>query len=739
MSKVNVVDSNGKVVSVDESVVEADEKYGVDTGELSAAGEQEQRRLAQRSKNYGGVLAGAVAGALGAADAVSGGLVGAGFHAAGLGQGYEDIAQEHPTARTIGEIGAFAVPGLSELGVGGLAAKGARAAGVGVTGARIAEGAVYGMGGALASSNASGDPLTIEALVEGAGVGGLINYGAGALGDQFIAAGKSAKVEVDLSNKADTARELFDAPHPAYEELVTARDAARQEAQQANSLVKRQTAAMEAYKNSTEDFIRDRNGFNKALDQVFVGANSFRDTIPAGWSEGVDREAALDVLNRGKKAVDQATAMRNTDMEGAINKLRPLRDELAQKFDIVVPDLPAIPGKTVNVPDALPKDLEGFARMRATTAADGANTITPTEQAALQNLTKELGLMPSSTASGTFADVQAQLAGHASALDSIKEVGKPSNSLLVKTLKWITRKGVRVGAGAAAGSAIPIPGAAIVGGVVGGFAHTALATSAMEARSVVRKKIAGMVAKFGGPVGKGMTKLGPVTSYLTTSFPSGKSDKSSTDLGQLAKSRLNELAAATVTAPDTAYHAVQPIIGVPGNIGQGIHAHTNAALQHIIQNAPKDAGMSPRGTKSDWKPSPTEAISLAYRLEALQHPLDAMARALGGEVHPDGIDAVHANWPALSSALAEELMGQTDKIDKLSPERLNGYSALLGAPMSGLSVPASVIALQGLYMPGAAQARQPQGQEQPGEAGRPPKAGRSTVAGSNVNSLISQG
>ncbi len=78
-------------------------------------------------------------------------------------------------------------------------------------------------------------------------------------------------------------------------------------------------------------------------------------------------------------------------------------------------------------------------------------------------------------------------------------------------------------------------------------------------------------------------------------------------------------------------------------------------------------------------------------------------------------------------------------VDKLDHDRLRGYSAIMGAPLSGLDVPSTVIALQGLYLPGASASRQPQSQQvaSTGPTGRPPKTGRTEVAGSNVSSLIS--
>src|SRR5262249_28206542 len=126
--------------------------------------------------------------------------------------------------------------------------------------------------------------------------------------------------------------------------------------------------------------------------------------------------------------------------------------------------------------------------------------------------------------------------------------------------------------------------------------------------------------------------------------------------------------------------------------------HVTGGVRLALAAAPKDPGTVPRGHGSDWTPSAPDAMALAYRLEALQKPLDAMGRALGGDVHPAAVDTLNTTWPALMAALHDELAFADT--DGLPPERVNGYSALTGSPMSGLVVPANVVALQGMYLPG---------------------------------------
>lgn len=108
----------------------------------------------------------------------------------------EGRAEFNPTTRMIGEIGGAIVSAIPTGGESLLAKsptamlnRTAATVGAGMPGRAtglLAEGAILGVGGAVEHANVTGDPLTIEAVIEGAGVGGLLNYGAGVLGDRVM-------------------------------------------------------------------------------------------------------------------------------------------------------------------------------------------------------------------------------------------------------------------------------------------------------------------------------------------------------------------------------------------------------------------------------------------------------------------------------------------------------------------------------------------------------------------------
>jgi hypothetical protein len=725
VGKINVIGPDGRVVSVDEEVATRAINAGADVPLAGAGAEGELAAEKARHERYGGVLGTLAAGVAGGLDTLTLGGYGAGVTALGGGEAYRGTAAEHPTARGLGEAGALLVPGLAEVGLGGRIGKGVAAATESTRAARLAEGAAYGVGGTIASANASGDPLTVESLVIGAGVGGLLNYSAGALGDRFSRVGAAARAEGALARKAEAAGEILDSPSPAYEGLVSAREASIDAARTFNAGVKRRAEAMRRFTTSTEDFVRTRNGFNKAIGEVFT-----RFVVPEADPEM--RAAAMDVINRAEPVIARATEQRVLNPERAVDLLRPLREELAGRFDVVVPDLPEPVGAPVDVPRALPKTLRDFSRLRPETVAEIANGSGP-DAAAVARLADELGVAPSVGPGATLADIHTTLAEHSAAVDAMTAAADdPRVPPFIKALRWAARKTVRTAVGGAIGSALPIPGGKLLGELIGFTAGDAAANASMQAKSALRDGIRDIVGRIGEPAARAQRALGPVTAYLSRAFPSGKRDRE-TDIGALAMNRARDLRAAALTAPDTFYHAVAPLSG-SGTLAVNAHRTVINALQHAADAAPRDPGTAPHGTGSDWRARADEGIALAYRLEALAAPLDAIRRAMAGDVHPAAIDQLRASWPASLGALMAEMQDAGD----VPVERMAGLSALSGVPKFALDNPLNTISLQGMYLPKPEP--EPQGRRGGGGGvpGRPSASGRSEVAGSSVEKLLNQ-
>lgn len=121
----------------------------------------------------------------------------------------------NPRTHTAGEFAGAVVGTLASGGTGlaastpvglleraGTAVRGAvpgRAAGL------AAEGALYGVGGAVEAANVSGDPLTIEGALEGAGFGAVLNYGFGRVGDVLIGKASKARQAIEAEKVAEKA------------------------------------------------------------------------------------------------------------------------------------------------------------------------------------------------------------------------------------------------------------------------------------------------------------------------------------------------------------------------------------------------------------------------------------------------------------------------------------------------------------------------------------------------------
>lgn len=203
MSKVNYTLPDGRVVSIDESEVQGATDAGTTRLE-SGAGEAEDRAAERSDRIYGGAEGAVASFGQGLGDTLTFGGLGKLESAVGgdsMDQFQRELAAAHPYARGTGELAALLSPtgwlgdtakAASEFSGMGLASKAGEGVGGGALG-RLAEGAVYGGGATVAETNVTGDPLSIEGVVEGAGIGALLNYGMGAAADRLLGAGTKAE------------------------------------------------------------------------------------------------------------------------------------------------------------------------------------------------------------------------------------------------------------------------------------------------------------------------------------------------------------------------------------------------------------------------------------------------------------------------------------------------------------------------------------------------------------------
>jgi len=234
---VNII-VNGKTVAVSEE--DAERLSGAHTARRETDQEGYSRtREAANADRASGFGQGAKAFVEGAADAVTGGLYGkvAGMVSPDYGEDLANRGEHRPGLRAAGEVASFLVPGglpnlaahageavTARVAAGAVnpltrgATAGANAAG------RAVEGAIVGLGGHVASTNVTGDPLSIESTLLSVGTGAVLNVGIGAVADRVRSIGTRAegatseaaaqRADVDLLKEG---RDVFAKPRDSWE------------------------------------------------------------------------------------------------------------------------------------------------------------------------------------------------------------------------------------------------------------------------------------------------------------------------------------------------------------------------------------------------------------------------------------------------------------------------------------------------------------------------------------------
>lgn len=443
------------------------------------------------------------------------------------------------------------------------------------------------------------------------------------------------------------------------------------------------------------------------------------------------------------------------DPVGAAEELRKLNDELKQKYpkasgklsDIPPAPTPHQPSTPIaHSPVELPESLREFAQKHRGSIEKLALSMDDSTKEAFGRLADDLGVERLATPEETVVAVHDKLKATFSTLekaaDMAKKRGEKAASGLMGWMQTFARGAASLAFGRAANSALGGGWMGAIGQVGASNASRSLmkgAESAMESldtamvasKDGIRGKVRNLVAKYGERAGRATERLGPVTAYLTQSFPTGKAD-TETDLGKLAVKRIEEITHAATAGPDALYLAVEQMLGHPGDLGWKVHNQLTNALNFLLSKAPKDPGIDVTMFKSNWTPSRNETIAFAHTIEAVLYPMQALDRALSGDVHPAAIEALWATMPATMSEFGAELAANADKFDDLPIDRASSFSHIFRTPMTPLQQPEVIAQLQGMYLPRPAA---PAAQSQSNPGGRPP-AVNSRVAGSSVAGLI---
>ncbi len=475
-----------------------------------------------------------------------------------------------------------------------------------------------------------------------------------------------------------------------------------------------------------------------------------KDFVPPGIETS---DAAL--LGKAAAELDghvaRATELLNSgNGTGALAELRAAQARIHSTPGLEALNLPELPGP-VTAPAAHETvkltSLEAFARKSGESAEKLAKQIeaNPDLLARFQGLAKELGFEDASTVMGVHKALQGHLK-HLNSAATIRAAEKAeasgSNQGFLGMLYGRGKRGIASGLGRMADVG-GIKGAAyrsVVGGAAGyamdgtgGAKNGAMAGAAsafIGAKGGARGKIRNLIAKL-EKGGRGLNKMGPVTAYLGASFI-GDSPDPEKDLRKQAVNRIGEIHHAKYSVNDVMYTAVEPLMGMAGDVAFKMHQHVVNALGFLAASLPKDPGMdiTVKGSQHTFDHATTTEI--AHRIEAIKDPFGAMQRVIEGDGHQVATETLWATYPALMQEAASEIAAAAPELD-ITYEQGSTLSQLFRVPLTGLQNPAVVVALQGLYLPQPEQ--QPQGGGSSSPGGRPPSV-NSKVAGSSVSGLI---
>jgi hypothetical protein len=409
-----------------------------------------------------------------------------------------------------------------------------------------------------------------------------------------------------------------------------------------------------------------------------------------------------------------------------------------------LPTFPDLPGPAVPVAKVdLPKNLAGFARMgdvKANALADTIDSLPPSVGDAFEAMARDLDLNLEGFANRgeMVRGVHAHLKKYPAALEALKagkQASRKKGDGFFDRVYGFAKRGVQM----AGGRHFDVGGAqgavqrAIAGGTIGyaidGTNGALIGAGAMVGRGALRQNIDGIVAKLGGPVGRGMQRMAPVTAVLGSRLFAGDDSPDPGDTRTQASNRLTDVHRASLNAPDVAYAALEDIMGAPDDLAFKLHQSIVGGINYLSQMAPKDPGIDVTLSGSKWRPSAEQAVAFAHRIEAVTDPLKAIERSIQGGGHPAATEALWTIHGALMEELATSYTANPAKMGYEAEARL---AALLRL-QTGLRNPAVLTTMQGMYLPPPETAQGASGSS-PKASGRP-AAVQSPVAGSSVSAL----
>lgn len=746
--RVNVVSPSGEVLPADADQVAELEKVGYsrETPDL------ETQRLGQEAeRNYyssGGQQA----------------LAGLEGFASGVSIGVSDLllddeqtrarARYNPGTRLATElIGAIAPAALSggtgAIGTaarltptGALAAGSARLAkglGAGMKTALALEGGVQGAGTALSQAVLNHDPVTVESLVTGAGMGSLLSFGLGSLAQGIGGAGRKAEAHL-AAKHAESAKAALSKESAALKAFAADASEMAKTAKRAVQTAEKSLSSTELTKalksmGSSADEIKMWSAANgRPLTQLKGVFEAARAGAEVGGTEGAR------AVNAYREALSEAGKRLGIEVKvppvatDAVQKLGALADTAA-----LLKRVPRTPAEFAAMSEEKATTLFEGLRRALPDAGDGADHLRASLRSSVEGLLAEGGIK--STQGGVDGLIDGlhayhqgarQLAKNAEGMSSRAAKGGTFLGLIGKTAKLAaSRKASSMAVSAGGGAAL-----SALAYHASGLSTGLVAAELLGLRHAAISHVEQLVAKIGAPVEKTLNRFAPAIENLRVSLD-GKVDKSS-DIRELAAKRANEIHALSASINDVAYVAAEPLQTASPELALKTAGQIVNGFQYLVKKAPKDPGATNNFLQSDWRPSESQSYELAATMEAVMQPMVALERLLGGEPDQASADALWATVPELMTRAAAKLVEMAPELQEKADFKTRvALSTAFKTPLDGLMHPHVVAAMQSQFIPRPTGTGPASGKRQhPAPSGRPPAVAVGSVQETRTQSLM---
>ena len=682
--KVTVVDEHGNATDVAPEEVSAYQARGFspESGDARA----DRIGSAARTEAEGtaapialGILRGAT---FGGSDAL--------IRAFGGQQQAQQIAEDHPGASLLGNIGGALLTG------GATAGKLGEAVGGGILG-HVAEGAAYGAGQGVSELSLSSDPITLE-------------HAASVLSSNMLYGGA-------IGGAAGTLNKL------AEKGLVAVRGALAEAAERG---IGSDSVAASA----------DLAGMDaKALRAQAVAAKAENVTAIKAETDSLEQlrvEQRTEVANQVKDLHAQLAdetpifkAVQGADVE-AIDGVKDIRVQLAKSFKtmraqfddpIGVQKDPRVLLKPLRMQQTALEGLQSkMPELQATLGADArAAALEHVDEALARNKafqTKIADLAPANPVkSARLAELQAgspRMAAIADAQDALQTGGE-------KSFGQTATQGVAFGGGMAVGHLVPG-----IGHVVG--PHLGAKASSLVGKlfsgkllPAIRESAAGTakaVSSFLETAQKGpsvvpviATKVLGKLRYANTQEPAPEEKQS---LAQLYKARTDEIKSQTMydqtgtpvmrpEARQAMAKRLDPIRMADSVAADKIETIAARRLSFLSSKIPRRPDLEQIQTGPDrWQPSDMAMRTFARYAAAAEDPTAIEHRVAAGTVTPEDAEAYHAIYPERAEDFKQQILMQLPKLQKQLPyiKRLS-LSIFSGVPVDPAMNPNVLTVLQG--------------------------------------------